>query len=408
MATVNFYLDKADKEGKSPILMTYQAAGQKFRHSVKIKILASQWLTKKQRLKVNSLDDEIINNHIKGLEEFITKAERESLLANQSIDFGYVKQRFNDSLGKTEEKKKTFVEYFNDYVENSKSHKKLDTTKRYQTTLNHLLNFRKAKKFELSFDRINAQFYENFTSYLITTKKLLNNSVGNYVKTVKSFRNFAHENEFCRNAQDFKKFKVFKEEAELIYMTEEEVMRLYYLEVGMTNKLHTVRENYCFACFTGLRYSDISILKPENIKEDVLLVKTEKTRDFLQIPLNRFAKEILSRNGGSLPKMASNQKTNDYLKELGELADINEPVHIVKYRGVEKVEFLEPKYKFMCTHTARRTFVTLCLEKGMRPETVMSITGHKDYKTFKKYIKLTDKVKMIEMNNIWGADMRIA
>ncbi|MGI4751272.1 MAG: hypothetical protein ACRYFB_11610 [Janthinobacterium lividum] len=124
--------------------------------------------------------------------------------------------------------------------------------------------------------------------------------------------------------------------------------------------------------------------------------------------MNRFAKEILNRNGGSLPKMASNQKTNDYLKELGELAEINEMVHIVKYRGVEKVEFLEPKYKFICTHTARRTFVTLCLEKGMRPETVMSITGHKDYKTFKKYIKLTDKVKMIEMNKIWGADMRIA
>ncbi len=83
-------------------------------------------------------------------------------------------------------------------------------------------------------------------------------------------------------------------------------------------------------------------------------------------------------------------------------------VHIVKYRGIEKVEFLEPKYKFVCMHTARRTFVTLCLEKGMRPETVMSITGHKGYKTFKKYIKITDEVKMMKMNKIWGADMHIA
>ena len=186
MATVNFYLDKADKEGKSPILMTYQANGQKFRHSVKIKILTSQWLIKKQRLKVNSLDDEMVNNHIKGLEEVITKAERESLLMNQKIDFGFIKQRFNDSLGKTDEKKKSFIEYFLNYIENSKNQKKLETTKRYQTTLNHLLKFKKVKKYELTFERIDIKFYESFTGYLTNTKKLLNNSVGNYVKTVRA------------------------------------------------------------------------------------------------------------------------------------------------------------------------------------------------------------------------------
>ena len=48
----------------------------------------------------------------------------------------------------------------------------------------------------------------------------------------------------------------------------------------------------------------------------------------------------------------------------------------------------------------RRTFVTLSLEKGMRPETLMEITGHKDYKTFKKYIKISSNVKATEMNKI--------
>jgi integrase len=104
----------------------------------------------------------------------------------------------------------------------------------------------------------------------------------------------------------------------------------------------------------------------------------------------------------------SNQKMNEYLKEIGKLAEINENIAIVKYRGLEKVEFLEPKHNFISSHTARRTFVTLSLEKGMRPETVMSITGHKDYRTFKKYIKLTDKVKLAEMNDIWSPKLRIA
>jgi hypothetical protein len=105
MATVNFYLDKTDKEGKSPILMTYFANGQKFRHAIKIKIFPSQWLEKKQRVKVKAIDDEYVNNHIKGIEEIITKAERESLLTYQEINFSFIKQKFNDSLGKTGEKK---------------------------------------------------------------------------------------------------------------------------------------------------------------------------------------------------------------------------------------------------------------------------------------------------------------
>ena len=74
----------------------------------------------------------------------------------------------------------------------------------------------------------------------------------------------------------------------------------------------------------------------------------------------------------------------------------------MKYSGTKRIEIEKSKYDFISTHTARRTFVTLSLEKGMRPETVMEITGHKDYKTMKKYLKITSKVKTDEMNKVWG------
>lgn len=81
---------------------------------------------------------------------------------------------------------------------------------------------------------------------------------------------------------------------------------------------------------------------------------------------------------------------------------IKTPIANIKYRGSERIENALPKHDIITTHTARRTFVPLSLEKGMRPETVMAITGHKDYKTFKKYIKITSKVKNVEMNQIWS------
>ena len=406
MATLNFYLDKADKNGRSFIQMTYLANGQKFRHSVKIKVTSNQWLTKRQRVKVTASEDEFVNSHLSSLAEVIRKAERESLLINNELNFAFVKQKFNASFNKCTDKK-SLLDYFKEYIETSQGKIKDTTIKSYTSVYNHLTNFSKAKKYQLTFERINSQFYDLFVSYLTNDCKLLNNTIGNNVKRIKSFMTFASEAGYNKAGNNFKKFKVFREDGELIYLTENELMFLYNMD-NLNDKLKVVRDNFCFACFTGLRFSDIQKIKVENLKDDYLEVRTEKTKDFLKIPLSPYAKGILIKNNGKLPKQFSNQKVNDYLKELGKLAEINEQIHIVKHRGVEKVDFVEPKYKFLCTHTARRTFVTLSLEKGMRPETVMAITGHKDYKTFKKYIKLTDKVKLAEMNSIWSSSLRIA
>lgn len=406
MATLNFYLDKADKNDRSFIQMTYLANGQKFRHSVKIKVTANQWLKSKQRLKVKQESDEFTNAHLNSLEEVIRRAERESLLNFNMINYTYVKQKFEDVLNKTGGKK-TFELYFQEYIDVAHGKITEGTIKHYVTCLNHLKKFSKLKRYELSFERINSTFYNSYILYLSVNCKLLNNSVGNHIKMIKAFMNFATDLGYNKTNLDFKKFKVFKEDGELIYLTEDELMFLYHMD-DISDKLKMVRDNFCFACFTGLRYSDIKKLQKENIKGEYIEFKTEKTRDSLKIPLSSFAKEIFIRNNGMLPKQLSNQKTNDYLKELGKLAEINQQVLIVKYRGVEKVEILEPKFNLITSHTARRTFVTLSLEKGMRPETVMSITGHKDYTTFKKYIKLTDKVKLVEMNSVWSKKLYIA
>jgi integrase len=200
-------------------------------------------------------------------------------------------------------------------------------------------------------------------------------------------------------------FKVIKEEADIIYLTERELFKLLNLE-GLTKSLQQVRDNFCFGCFTGLRFSDIAKINKSNIKEDFIEIRTEKTRDALKIPLNQYAKEILRKYQTTnytrpLPPTISNQKTNEYLKELCEMAEIDDPIEIEKFSGSKKILIKKPKYNLVTSHTARRTFVTLSLEKGIRAEVVMNMTGHKEYQTFKKYIKITDKVKLLEMNKVW-------
>lgn len=99
----------------------------------------------------------------------------------------------------------------------------------------------------------------------------------------------------------------------------------------------------------------------------------------------------------------SNQKTNNCLKELGELVGLDEPTCMTTRRGSERVVDTRPKYEYMTMHTARRTFITLSLEGGMRAEVVMKVSGHTNYQTFKKYIKITDMVKELEMERVWGS-----
>ena len=101
--------------------------------------------------------------------------------------------------------------------------------------------------------------------------------------------------------------------------------------------------------------------------------------------------------------MISNQKFNKYLKELCKLAEINDPIEIIRYKGATKQSTIYPKYEVISAHTGRKTFATLSLEKGIPAETVMKITGHADYKSFQRYVKVTEERKRNEMQRAWGA-----
>ena len=94
----------------------------------------------------------------------------------------------------------------------------------------------------------------------------------------------------------------------------------------------------------------------------------------------------------------SNQKMNDYLKELGELAEINEPVSETYYKGSKRIDTITPKYALLGTHAGRRTFICNALALGIPAQVVMKWTGHSDYKAMKPYIKIVDKLKVAEMD----------
>jgi site-specific recombinase XerD len=398
MATVNFYLDKPNRKEQRPILLTYLLKGQKIRFSTRLKTIDKDWNPIKQRIKKNASGESEINFTLDEFERIVTKSQLDLKFDPSKLTLDYIKNKLEDSTGNNKGVL-SFFEAFEEYIEEASTTKTIGSKRIYQVTLNKLKVFNKVKGVNVCFENMDSKFEIKFKDYLMIDCQLVNNTVGKYFKTLKAFLNFASERGYTENRK-FKTFKVFKEDADIICLSESELMKVYNFE-NFNNRLELVKDAFCLGCFTGLRYSDLLQINEENIKNDFIELKSQKTRDFLKIPLNKYSREILNKYNGQIPKMITNQKMNEYLKEIGEIAEINESIQLTKYRGTERIQTTEPKFKFMSTHTARRTFVTLSLERGMRPELVMSITGHKDYKTFKKYIKLTENVRLAEMNNIW-------
>jgi len=214
---------------------------------------------------------------------------------------------------------------------------------------------------------------------------------------------YAVENGYTSN-MEFKKFKVKEIEGTIVFLTLEELMKLKNLKIGPKH-LRQVRDVFCFQSFTGLRFSDVSNLKHEHINNDVISIRAQKTKEFITIPLNPYAKEILSRylnNSIYALPVISNQKMNFYLKKVGKLAELYSKVIMVRYRGAERLETSLPKYQVLTTHVGRKTFITNSIYLGLRSEVLMEITGHKTHKAYKRYYRLVDTFKKEEMNKAWN------
>lgn len=163
---------------------------------------------------------------------------------------------------------------------------------------------------------------------------------------------------------------------------------------------------FFFCCFSGLRHSDVYNLRRNDIKGDHLEVTTVKTADSISVDLNKMTRDILDKykdidfpDGKVLP-VIKNQPMNRDLKELCELAGIDEEIRITTYKGNQRMDEIRKKYELIGTHTGRRTFIVNALSRGIAPNVVMKWTGHSDYKAMKPYIDIVDSIRAREMSKM--------
>ena len=202
-------------------------------------------------------------------------------------------------------------------------------------------------------------------------------------------------------------YKTFKPsvkvpEKKVIFLTWDELMKVYNHDFSSNPSLACVRDCFCFCCFTSLRYSDLANLKKSDIGENDIRITKVKTNETLTIDLIKYSKAILEKYADNDSEMAlpviSNQKMNDYLKIIGRICNIDSEVKITTIVGSKRVDKVYKKWELLTTHCGRRTFICYALSMGVPPNVVMKWTGHSDYNAMKPYIAIADKARKSSMS----------
>ena len=169
------------------------------------------------------------------------------------------------------------------------------------------------------------------------------------------------------------------EKSERVFLTEDELRRLYATKTKMSKHSRTI---FLFGCATGLRHSDIDTLEWRHITigdDGVYTLKKKqiKTGVVVEFPMSKAAIALL-------PKRPKNGSGYVFGKEkIG--TTINSTLKTwARKAGIDKnISF----------HTSRHTFATLALSKGIDLYTVSKLLGHTSIEQTQVYAKVLDETK---------------
>lgn len=263
------------------------------------------------------------------------------------------------------------------------------TLKKYSTIRIHLeKHLEEIGKKGILLSAFNLKNVNDFDYYLRTKAKLNINTTTKYLKQLKAIFNRSIQFGILKE-NPFINYKFKNEKTHRNFLTNEEITKLEIYKTK-NESLLKVRDCFIFSIYTGLRFSDIDQLKPNDIVKDKkgnhwLSVSVQKTGEPLKFPLVDKALKIITRYKkyaeitGKLLPVISNQKINSYLKIISDQSGIK---------------------KNLTFHVARYTFATtVTLSNKIPIEIVSKLLGHTTIRTTQIYAKITNEY-LLETNKI--------
>lgn len=387
---VLFYLKKKSdgkaskiaKNALTPIMGRITVNGKPKGFSPKCKIPANMWSQSTQKVIGNSEEARCIN---KVLKLYRDKAESHyNSLFEQNDGKVTVEEVIAYLFGKFS-RTKNLIEFFDEYIQEIleprvKIGDLTETTKeRYVTTKDRLKAFLE-NKFNVSdirLENIYPQFVLKFYLFIRENYKCEHNGASKYIQKLRTIILSAIGNGLMSH-DPFVNYEFNWEKFDRGFLIEEEIERIMQ-KVFTIPRLERIRDIFLFACFTGLAYKEVKNLTKDKIvklfdenfwiRVERSKTKTEERVPLLEIPMvliAKYANEM--KDSPYVFPVISNQKTNAYLKEIGDICGVN---------------------KNMTFHLARHTFATtVTLNNGVPIEALSKMLGHTNLKTTQIYARV--------------------
>jgi integrase len=423
MATVNFYLNsKVNSKGERLILMFFRYNKKQIMVSTNELIVPVNWDSKSQKASSKHLGFSNFNKWLQKMKSDALELYYQRSHLKLPLDPSTLKSEFEKLISPlpqvavtTEKEESTsngLLEFIENQIELLRKDKNPNTIKTYTTCYKTLLKFEKEVwKSKITFDDISVAFYLKWKEYVIENNQYCDNSINKYTGVMKLFLREAEELGLHQNfIYKSSKFNTSRTDVDSIYLTKDEIQVLLDIDLSDNTRLEKVRDLFVIGCWTGLRFSDLSNLRDENVSKNMDLIHISniiKTGGILDIPIHpivaKIFKKYMDSTGSYIPVSITNQRMNEYLKEIAEKAGFIEEISRVKKIGTKRTNLKPKKFSLVSCHTARRSFATNQYLDGVPIYEIMAITGHRTEKAFLTYIKIKQNQYARSLGERWKA-----
>ncbi len=391
---VLFYLRKneVNKSGNSSIMVRITVNGEQVQFSSKLQIKPELWDTKNGKAVGRNAESMNINRLLDAISVKTTELYHKHL-----SEYGYVlpEKIKNIILGIDTDRRKMLLEHFGEYNEFYILKIGKDTSQitanRYKLTKLRLQEFLKMEYHlsDIPVFELTPIFVEKFFLFLRNTHSCSNNTALKFIQRFRAVFYYIKDTGADIKINPFGSFRFRTTKVVREVLSQEEIDVIYRKEF-LTERLSLVRDMFIFMCYSGLSYIDVARLTEDSVKTAFdghkwIMIQRQKTSVPSNIRLLEIPREIIEKYrgqqiNGKLFPICSNQKMNEYLKEIATICGIN---------------------KCVTCHVARHTFgTTVTLANGVPIETVSKMLGHTDIKTTQIYAKIVDQKLSSDMDNL--------
>ena len=391
----------------SVIVANYYINGKKVNHSLGIVVKCSDWLQKSQSIKLSCSSAFNINEKLNDYRQKVNSIMLQ-LIQQGRYSKDNVLRMLKSPTANQNNKKYDVMNYFDLFIhgylaQNRAQEQTKDSHRKSYKIMQHFnkYHWNPSNPSYLSLNDINTvDFYNSFVDYLEKVRLYSVGYMDNQIKSIKALMRYAERHGYI---QKFIKddFKRMSEKITPVFLSLHELNLLENLKIE-NDKHRYARDWMLVTAFSSLRVSDFMNLKMRDVSMEKKLIRwqTKKTETEVCIPLVDVIENVIKRNDGFPPKLQP-QKFNDYIKIVCKNAGITEQIRITRKIGGEVTHRYVPKYSVISAHSGRRSFCTNSYNKGVPPEIIRNISGHKSIKTLMGYINIDSEKSANVMGTDW-------